>query len=89
MLGISRQRDYEQEGYAREPLLNENDEILSAHDSDDILFSVGDDEPEDSSPLSSPDSSQPKTGHSVRFQEDVQVIGPPLRSTFQSREAGA
>ncbi|KAI0930309.1 hypothetical protein AcW1_009038 [Taiwanofungus camphoratus] len=87
MLGISRQRDYEQEGYAREPLLNENDEILSAHDSDDILFSVGDDEPEDSSPLSSPDSSQPKTGHSVRFQEDVQVIGPPLRSTFQSREA--
>ncbi|KAF8345834.1 amino acid transporter [Amanita rubescens] len=28
----------------------------------------------------------PRTGHAVRFREDVQVIGPSLRSTISSRE---
>jgi hypothetical protein len=29
-----------------------------------------------------------RTGHAVRFKEDVQVIAPSLRSTTSSREAG-
>ena len=29
-----------------------------------------------------------KPDHGVRFEEEVQVIGPPLRSTLASREAG-
>lgn len=29
-----------------------------------------------------------RTGHAVRFKEDVQVIAPSLRSTISSREAG-
>jgi len=29
-----------------------------------------------------------RTDLSVRFQEEVQVIGPPLRSTLASREVG-
>lgn len=29
-----------------------------------------------------------KPDHNVRFREEVQVIGPPLRSTLASREAG-
>jgi solute carrier family 38 (sodium-coupled neutral amino acid transporter), member 11 len=29
-----------------------------------------------------------RTDHTVRFQEEVHVIGPPLRSTLASREAG-
>ena len=29
-----------------------------------------------------------RTGHAVRFKEDVQVIAPSLRSTTASREAG-
>lgn len=85
MLGRSKQRDSDREGSARQPLLDHSDED---HTSDDVLFSVDDDEPEESSLLSDADSAEHKAGH-VRFQEDVQVIGPPLRSTFESREAGA
>ncbi|PCH43754.1 hypothetical protein WOLCODRAFT_104108 [Wolfiporia cocos MD-104 SS10] len=85
MLGRLLQRDHNQEGgSASQPLLDRSDEHLVAHGSDDVLFSVDDDE-EESSALDITTSAQPK--HSVRFQEDVQVIGPPLRSTFESREA--
>ncbi|KAF8625424.1 hypothetical protein AX15_005386 [Amanita polypyramis BW_CC] len=33
------------------------------------------------------DTALPQTSHTVRFREDVQVIGPSLRSTLASREA--
>lgn len=70
------------------PLLQNSHE--HEEDSENTLFSIEDDDddvPEtsalgDSHPRSKPD-------HSVRFQDQVQVIAPPLRSTIESREAGA
>ena len=66
---------------------------------DSVLFAVEDesDDDNDRELLGGKDgdvSKRAHTGdgvrpsHSVRFQEDVQVIAPPLRSTFQSRETG-
>ena len=63
----------------------------------DVLFSVDDDSDgddgeeellghEDINPHAH--GAEGKPVHTVRFQEDVQVIAPPLRSTFQSRETG-
>jgi hypothetical protein len=51
---------------------------------DSTIFAVDDDEEDvDDIPLHSSRST-----HSVRFTEQVQVIGAPLRSTLASREAG-
>ncbi|OCH85803.1 amino acid transporter [Obba rivulosa] len=97
MLGrSSRQRDAGGDSAASEPLLNrDSHEDFGADDAahpsaDDVLFAVDDhdDDFEDSALNGSPheDSARAKPSHSVRFQEDVQVIGPPLRSTFESRE---
>ena len=70
------------------PLLQNS--LEHEEDSENTLFSIEDDDDdvpetsalEDSHPRSKPD-------HSVRFQDQVQVIAPPLRSTIESREAGA
>lgn len=78
------------EGAARQPLLNRSDEDLSARH-DDVLFNVDDDSDdpfEETTALDRGDSPPPKSGLSVRFDEDVRIIAPPLRSTTQSREAG-
>lgn len=84
----SRNRNGTGEGEVRQPLLpsrgsredlTEERTIFSVEDSDD-------DELEQNEAFNSPQRDRPE--HSVRFQEDVQVIGPPLRSTMQSREAG-
>ncbi|KAK7472573.1 hypothetical protein VKT23_000687 [Stygiomarasmius scandens] len=64
------------DGESRVPLLDSSNN--DAPD-DHVIFSV-DDDSDDAGHV-------PKTGHTVRFQEDVQVIGPPLRSTISSREA--
>ncbi|KZT08313.1 amino acid transporter [Laetiporus sulphureus 93-53] len=86
MLGRAKQRDRDQDGSASQPLLSRSEDISPRH-SDEVLFSVEDeDDLDESSALSIPDSPESRPGH-VRFQEDVQVIGPPLRSTFESREA--
>lgn len=61
-----------------------NQPLLSSQD--DTIFAVDDDFDEESSALNEP---TPKPEHGVRFQEEVQVIAPPLRSTTSSREAGA
>ncbi|KAJ3476745.1 hypothetical protein NLI96_g10948 [Meripilus lineatus] len=77
------------EGAARQPLLNRSDEDLSARH-DDVLFNVDDDSDdpfEETTALDRGDSPPPKSGLSVRFDEDVRIIAPPLRSTTQSREA--
>lgn len=86
MLGRSRQNG-RAAGEASQPLLNNSQD--GAHDDDDdVLFSINDDALLESSALD-PDqavpSDKPEHGH-VRFQENVQVIGPPLRSTYASRE---
>jgi sodium-coupled neutral amino acid transporter 11 len=74
------------DGEARQPLLNASHEDVSA-DSNQVVFSVDDEDSESSS--AEPWSAVRRIEPSVRFQEEVQVIGPPLRSTIQSREAGA
>ncbi|KAF5393508.1 hypothetical protein D9757_000592 [Collybiopsis confluens] len=58
-------------GEASKPLLGDQN----------VVFSVDDDSDEE------PLANSSRREHSVRFQEDVQVIGPPLRSTNASREA--
>ncbi|TFY54311.1 hypothetical protein EVG20_g9759 [Dentipellis fragilis] len=69
-------------GEAAQPLLDDAHEGPS-----DVLFSVHDDDAEETSALATAaPAPPPKTEHSVRFQEDVQVIAPPLRSTYASRE---
>ena len=66
-------------------LLPDND------DDDDVLFNAAEGDSDDGfqTPVRLPDPSTSKTGgRSVRFEEDVQVIVPSLRSTTASREAG-
>ena len=93
MLGrATNKRTSDPEGAARQPLLNRPQEDLpSSHN--DVLFTVDDDQDdafgdEETTALDRGDSPPPKSGHSVRFDEDVRIIAPPLRSTTQSREAG-
>lgn len=89
-IGVHQQQP-ERDGTTTEPLLGNTDGHDSDPDVDEpIIFAVNDeDDLEDSSALGDTDSPTHKSGHSVRFQDYVQVIGPPLRSTIQSREAGA
>ncbi|KAK0504605.1 amino acid transporter [Armillaria luteobubalina] len=87
MFGQSRNKkgDADNEGEARQPLLNRSRDDLA---DDNVVFAIDDDDSDDGHLESQP--SPPHKGkaeHVVRFQEDVQVIGPPLRSTMASREA--
>ena len=64
-------------GSRRERRGDEGHTIFSIQDSDDELEGTALDS-----------AKTDRTDHSVRFREEVQVIGPPLRSTLASREAG-
>lgn len=82
MFGQSRTRT-DTEGEFRQPLLGSRENVADDH----TVFSVGDSDDEierEQDELAVPT----KTSHAVRFQEDVQVIAPSLRSTISSREAG-
>jgi sodium-coupled neutral amino acid transporter 11 len=87
-----RDRSAPGDGEASQPLLNGSQEDLAVvRDSEDpsqVLFSAQDDEDLESNSGHS-DSHRPRGEHTVRFQQEVQVISPSLRSTMQSREAGA
>lgn len=87
MFGQPRSRDSNRgaNGEASQPLLNRSRDNLAQ---DQVVFSVtdSDDELEESSALEAHKGES--RDHNVRFQDDVQVIGPPLRSTMSSREAG-
>ena len=95
MLGrIARQRENnDSDGAIREPLLNSSQDDLpnssGGSRSGNVLFTVDDDDdyPESSALDGEPSAHKPEH-HTVRFQEEVQVIGLPLRSTTQSRETG-
>ena len=66
--------------------------LLPDHDDDDVLFTAADGDSDDDFqvPARLPDPLLNKTsGRSVRFEEDVQVIAPSLKSTTASREAGS
>lgn len=91
MFGLpNRQPRQNGEAETRQPLLEEE-----SHN-DRVIFSVADDGEEDYPAHQLDVAQQPevpkkertqRTSRSVRFQEDVRIIGPPLRSTIQSREA--
>jgi len=71
------------DGESRQPLLSDSiqdDTVIFAIDDDDETSNINHPEHESSQ------SERPE--HTVRFQEEVQVIGPPLKSTIQSRETG-
>ena len=69
-----------------QPLLDSSREDLSTS-TDSVLFSIEDDDDKETSAL---EQTHPrgKEDHPVRFQDEVQVIAPRLRSTLDSREAG-
>lgn len=83
-------------GEASQPLLNSSHEDLTdsapndIQNHSDILFSAHDEDTFEHSALDAPEQKQARAERSVRFQEDVEVrvVPPPLRSTYQSREAG-
>lgn len=76
----------EAEGEATEPLLNRSRDDLATPD-DRVVFAVDDDDDdEDLDGNTYVDGSKPP--QRVRFQEEVQVVALPLRSTMQSRETG-
>lgn len=77
------------DGETSEPLLGQG------HDrtvDDSVIFSVDDEEEHgilyDRSTYKDDEHHHSQPKRSVRFQEEVRVIGPSLRSTMQSREAG-
>ncbi|KAI0268713.1 amino acid transporter [Gloeopeniophorella convolvens] len=86
MLGRSARQNAHAGSEASQPLLNSSHDDL-APPNGDVLFAIDDDDDQESSALGEVPA-QSKGDHSVRFQEEVQVIAPPLRSTYQSREAG-
>lgn len=65
---------------------HEHEQPLLHHDktTPSTIFAVDDDEDDDDEQA----LHSSRSTHSVRFTEQVQVIGPPLRSTLASREAG-
>ena len=94
MLGRNRrERETDGESSTRQPLLNDSQEDLHAseHRGSDLLFNVDDDDEEgyeEASALDQVETTKPKSGRNVHFQEEVQVYAAPLRSTTESREAG-
>lgn len=66
-----------------EPLLEDSEH------QNNVVFSVEDDEEEANEHAEYEEGEAHDTRtRTVRFQEDVRVIGPPLRSTIASRETG-
>jgi sodium-coupled neutral amino acid transporter 11 len=65
---------------ARQPLL---DEQVTEHREP---FSIEDEDSDGEGAVNLPSST--RSAYNVRFREDVQIIGPPLKSTIQSRETG-
>lgn len=85
MLGRSTKQKRPDE--ASEPLLSSSSS-REHHESngegdEDVLFSVQDDDPDDLDAA----ASHRTNSRAVRFEDDVHVIAPSLRSTIQSREA--
>ncbi|KAI5117108.1 hypothetical protein M0805_008227 [Coniferiporia weirii] len=68
------------DGDTRQPLLD------SENPRDSVLFSVDDDEDADELIHDDVEETHADRTRGVRFQEEVRIIGPPLRSTVASRE---
>lgn len=77
-----RDRNASAEGEYTEPLLGSQD----SSSVDRTIFSVEDSDDEHEGTAFN--TAKPDNHDHVRFREEVQVIGPPLRSTLASREAG-
>jgi sodium-coupled neutral amino acid transporter 11 len=69
------------DGETRQPLLGGSQENLAE---ERVVFEADSDSDGEHGALGSPKD----TGRSVRFEDDIQVIAPPLRSAVHSRETG-
>lgn len=61
---------------------------LTSASAEHVLFSVDGDEDDHETSALEDTHRRSKADQTVRFEEEVHVIAPPLRSTTQSREAG-
>ena len=78
---FSQPRENDNDAESSQPLLD-GSEVAD----DRVVFSLEDDDSPVHSGRNSPQNEKPE--RSVRFREEPQVIGPPLKSTMQSRETG-
>lgn len=72
--------------------------LLGSHSPDRVetVFAVDDDEDDyghdtssfEANGVAKNDTGDARGGHTVRFEDTVQIIAPPLRSTYASRETG-
>lgn len=85
MFGIPA-RNKSTDGESRQPLLNHSRDNLVQEDQ--VIFALDEEDEDEVDDLYGRASHEERPEHSVRFKEEVQVIGPPLRSTIQSRETG-
>ncbi|KAH9083541.1 amino acid transporter [Lactarius deliciosus] len=83
MLGWGGHQNGRTNGEDHQPLLQSSHEH-EHEDSERILFAI---ENEDDTSALEDSHPRGKADHSVRFQDQVQAIAPPLRSTLESREA--
>lgn len=81
----TRDRNTAGEGESRRPLLGGFQEDRAE---ERTVFAVDDSSDDESEGIGALSPKGDRPDHTVRFQEDVQVIAPPLRSTTSSREAG-
>ena len=81
----------------RQPKRTQGDEstrqpLLEEEDRNPVLFEAEEDDGYEGGVLGNgvnvDSGDRPSRGRTVHFQEEVRVIGPPLRSTLASREAG-
>jgi sodium-coupled neutral amino acid transporter 11 len=72
------------------PLLvsSREDLSLTSPSTESVLFAIDGDEDEQETSALEDTHRRSKADQTVRFQDHVQVIAPPLRSTLESREAG-
>lgn len=76
---------------SRPLLVNSREDLsttLTSASTGNVLFSVDGDEDEHETSALEGTPRRSKADQTVRFEEQVQVIAPPLRSTTESREAG-
>ena len=88
----NRQQGSNEDRETSQPLLAQGHERVQ---DDPVIFSVEDDDDDDEEHsvlrddiAFSDQHRRHQSKRSVRFQDEVRVMGPPLRSTMQSRETG-
>ena len=89
MLGQGGRRNGRVDEDSRPLLVSSREDLsLRSTSTENVLFAIEGDEDEPETSALEDTHRRGKADQTVRFQEHVQVIAPPLRSTMESREAG-